>query len=61
MPPPTVSKATTDEPNLHDLLGIKKNQQSIEEDLLVDPALLAGKGVKSKRESRRDTNFFGDL
>jgi hypothetical protein len=61
VPPPTVSKAATDEPNLHDLLGIKKNKQSIEEDLLVDPALLAGKGVKSKRESKKDTNFFGDL
>ena len=46
---------------MHDLLGIKKNKQSIEEDLLVDPALLAGKGVKSKRESKKDTNFFGDL
>ena len=60
MSPPT-AKAATDEPNLHDLLGIKKSKQSIEDDLLVDPSLLVGKGLKNKRESKKDTNFFGDL
>jgi hypothetical protein len=42
------------------LLGIKKNKQAVDEDLLVDAAVLGGKG-KGKRESKKDTNFFGDL
>jgi hypothetical protein len=42
------------------LLGIKKNKASVDDDLLLDVGAVGGKG-KNKRESKKDTNFFGDL
>lgn len=46
--PPPAAKYGSEEPNLHELLGIKKNKQAVDEDLLVDAAVLGGKG-KGKR------------